>query len=724
MISAVLGAALAISVALTVPTASATTVSTNAKTAFIASISGAAQTAQRTFGVPASVSMAQAIVNSNWGTSTLAKSGKNYWNLRCGRTLTPSGFASLADAQVGKAYVLGAEVAATTANPTKFDCSELVQWLYSRSGNEITDLAAAQYNATKKVTGSPQAGDLVFLRNNPARANGIGHVAILTQKLSSGDWRIIEARGHAYGVVRTTLSYWKQRSYYAGLRRSSNFVLVGTDGVTKMANIDPYQGTCISVTANGSTLKYRGYTSIANSFLDHARIVATEPAYASALSVVSNTSAYIDAIAKIEQPSDAAAYAADLRATIKDDGLDSYNVIPFTLTLESGDAGAKVTALQNLLQRAGYSAKATGKFDAATVSAVKKLQSAKKLTVDGQAGPKTISALMSNSSKGDSGTRATAVRTLLAAAGYATDASGFGATTASSVKAFQSAAGLSASGTVDARTWTKLFMTVNSAAPAIEGSATVAATLTVQPGTWGPSGVALSYQWYRGSTAIDGATATSYALQPADAGQIVRAVVTGGKGVYTSVSRSASTAAVANANLTTTATPKLKGTAKVGSTLSVTTGTWKPAPIGFGYQWYRGTTAIPGATAATYKVQPADVSSTINVALTGSTAGYNSVTKTSAASGKVAKGSLSTGTVTISGSAKVGKTIRVSAGKWKPQAVTLSYRWYRGSTAIKGATKTSYKLIGADRHKTVTVKVHATKDGYNSKDAKAHVKVG
>ena len=142
--------------------------------------------------------------------------------------MTEAQFAAMLEAQVGKPYVLGAEARPSDPNPPRFDCSELVEWGYARSGNRITDLAAAQYDATRKVTGSPKVGDLVFLRNNPARWNGIGHVAILIKQLPNGDWRIIEARGRAYGVVRSTLSYWKQRRYYAGLRRMPGFMIAAS----------------------------------------------------------------------------------------------------------------------------------------------------------------------------------------------------------------------------------------------------------------------------------------------------------------------------------------------------------------------------------------------------------------------------------------------------------------------------------------------------------------
>lgn len=138
---------------------------------------------------------------------------------------SPSTFRREALAQVGKPYILGAEAALTNDDPRAFDCSELVEWLFGRNGTPIGDLAAWQYNKTQPVAGSPRVGDLVFLRNNPARANGIGHVAVITAPLANGDWEIVEARGRAAGVVKTTLSYWRTRRYYAGIRRHAAFSL-------------------------------------------------------------------------------------------------------------------------------------------------------------------------------------------------------------------------------------------------------------------------------------------------------------------------------------------------------------------------------------------------------------------------------------------------------------------------------------------------------------------
>lgn len=85
----------------------------------------------------------------------------------------------------------------------------------------------------------------------------------------------------------------------------------------------------------------------------------------------------------------------------------------------------------------------------------------------------------------------------------------------------------------------------------------------------------------------------------------------------------------------------------------------------------------------------------------------------------------STPTPKISGTVKVGKTLKAKPGTWKPSGVKLSYQWYRGSSKISKATKSSYKLTSKDKGKTIKVKVTGTKSGYLSvaKTSKATGKV-
>jgi hypothetical protein len=68
-------------------------------------------------------------------------------------------------------------------------------------------------------------------------------------------------------------------------------------------------------------------------------------------------------------------------------------VLP-TQALKSGDSGVQVKRLQQALAAVGYSpGKVDGHYGPATKTALEKFQKAKKLTVDGILGPKTLAAL-------------------------------------------------------------------------------------------------------------------------------------------------------------------------------------------------------------------------------------------------------------------------------------------------------------------------------------------
>ena len=676
------------------------------RTEFIARVVGAAQAAQRKFGVPASVSIAQAISASDWGGSEVARKANNFFDTPCSGTMTESQYASLADAQVGKPYVLGAN------GPTTFDCSSLVIWLNNQSGayRMGDDTAAGMYNRSRAVSGSPKVGDMVFLRNNPARANGIGHMAVLTKRLPGGEWRIIEARGRAYGVVRSTLSYWKQRSYYAGLRRLPKIAFASTaEGTGSAARL--YQSGCVTI---GST-RYANFTSVTNSFYANAAAITRDAAYKSANTVMANRPQFLRALAEVVSPKDPESYARSLSSLISSYSLSDYDVVPIGLVLKSGSAGAKVTALQYLLKAAGNTTPITGRFDRATESAVSKFQAARKLKVDGEAGELTLSAVFAKLDTKSSGPRVSAANTLLGALGHSVPATGtFGNETLAAVKAFQTTAGQAVTGSIDKQTWAALFMTLDAAKPTVSGLAEVGQTMEAQAGTWGPGTVSISYQWYRGASAIAGATGAQYDVQPLDAGAALTVVVTGSRKGYTLTARaSAATEVVRTANLKSTPTPIITGSPRVAETLGAIGGTWAPGPVSFAVQWFRGGNAIKGATSVRYTVGPADVGAKLTVAITGSKAGYTPVTKVSAATATVAKARLvSTPKPTITGTRRVGKTLTASHGGWGPGPVTYQYQWYRGSTPIKGAIRQTYKVRPEDRNRKVLVMVAGIKDGY------------
>ncbi|WDG18193.1 phosphatase PAP2 family protein [Microbacterium sp. Clip185] len=89
--------------------------------------------------------------------------------------------------------------------------------------------------------------------------------------------------------------------------------------------------------------------------------------------------------------------------------------------------------------------------------------------------------------------------------------------------------------------------TLTAGTPAISGTPTAGQTLTVTPGDWAPAPVALSYQWFRGSTPIAGATATAYTATFADVGQTLSVEVTGTKDGYAPQTRAATASGVTTA---------------------------------------------------------------------------------------------------------------------------------------------------------------------------------
>ncbi|WP_181110627.1 hypothetical protein [Rathayibacter sp. AY1B8] len=137
--------------------------------------------------------------------------------------------------------------------------------------------------------------------------------------------------------------------------------------------------------------------------------------------------------------------------------------------------------------------------------------------------------------------------------------------------------------------------------------------------------------------ALSGATASSYKPSSATLGKTITVVVTGSKAGYVSTgSTSAPTAGVAAGALT-SAMPKITGTAKVGSTLTASAGSWGAATVTLTYQWKANGVAIAGATATTYKPTSATVGKVITVTVTGKKTGYVTANRTSAATSVVVK---------------------------------------------------------------------------------------
>lgn len=169
--------------------------------------------------------------------------------------------------------------------------------------------------------------------------------------------------------------------------------------------------------------------------------------------------------------------------------------------------------------------------------------------------------------------------------------------------------------------------------------------------------------------------------------------------------------------------PAVSGTVRTGSTVTCKV-TWNGATSATSYAWLRDGKAIAGATAAKRKLTGADYGH--QVACRASAANEGGTATATSAAKKVAVGPAPTATTkpSITGTAKVGKKLTAKAGKWSPAATSYGYQWKRGGTSIKGATKSTYKPVNADKGKKLTVTVTAKLTGYaNGSATSTSVKV-
>ncbi|WP_405600190.1 hypothetical protein OG741_21295 [Streptomyces sp. NBC_01410] len=254
----------------------------------------------------------------------------------------------------------------------------------------------------------------------------------------------------------------------------------------------------------------------------------------------------------------------------------------------------------------------------------------------------------------------------------------------------------------------------NTAAPAIQGTAQVGATLTANPGSWTPTPASYGYQWKADGEAVSGATASTYTVPASLLGKKLTVSVTAHLlGGETAVTSAAVMVAQGAAPMATTA-PKISGTATVGTKLGLTQGTWTPAATSYGYQWRADGKVISGATASTYTVPASLLGKKLTVTVTAHRPGHADGTATTPAV-TVAKGSApkATKAPTISGTARAGYTLKAAQGTWTPSPSSHAYQWYADGKAIKGATGSSLKLAPAQRGRKITVKVTARRTGHS-----------
>ncbi|MGA5701765.1 hypothetical protein [Peterkaempfera bronchialis] len=254
----------------------------------------------------------------------------------------------------------------------------------------------------------------------------------------------------------------------------------------------------------------------------------------------------------------------------------------------------------------------------------------------------------------------------------------------------------------------------NTAAPQITGTAKVGAKVTASTGSWTPPATSYSYQWKADGKAVKDATAAGYTIPAALLGKKLTVTVTAHRADSPNAAATSAAVTVAKGAAPKAGTaPRISGTAKVGAKVTAVSGSWTPAATSYSYQWKADGKAVKGATAAGYTIPAALLGKKLTVTVTAHRTGHADGTATTGAV-KVAKGSAPKAVKqpAISGTAKVGRTLKAAHGSWTPSPSSYTYQWYANGKAITGATKSSLVLKAAQRGKRITVKVTARRTGH------------
>lgn len=258
----------------------------------------------------------------------------------------------------------------------------------------------------------------------------------------------------------------------------------------------------------------------------------------------------------------------------------------------------------------------------------------------------------------------------------------------------------------------------------IGGIVQAGSTLMANPGTWTPSHVSFTYQWFADGSVIAGATGATFTPDADLEGAIITVTVTANKtGYVTTPATSAGVGPVTLPDLV-PGTITLSTLPQVGEAVTAYPGTWHPSSVDLTYEWRIDGVTIAGATTDTYTPTADDAGKLLTVLVHGTEDGYNPATATTH-DRQVTPGTIQHGTPTVTGIPSVGSVLTGTPG-WVQAGATLTYQWYRDSgVVIPGATELTYtptvEDIGATLHLCVTASAPGYYETSYGSDLTAHV---
>ena len=271
---------------------------------------------------------------------------------------------------------------------------------------------------------------------------------------------------------------------------------------------------------------------------------------------------------------------------------------------------------------------------------------------------------------------------------------------------------------------------VNSA-PTISGVLAVGQTLSASPGSWTPTPASYTYQWWSctsqvlsACSLISGATNSTYTLALNDGGNFFYVQVTALSAGGGTTANSAITGRVLT-QPTVIVAPTITGSVLVGTTLTLSSGTWSGAtsPL-YSYQWQKCSSTdlatcvnIANATSTGFTVTSAEVGFYLRGQVAIAANAFNLAASTfSALTNQISSEPITITLPTISGLVAVDEILTADRGAFAAFPLpTFTQQWQSCTsvdittcTPIDGATALTYTVKDGDVGKYFRIMVTAT----------------
>lgn len=250
-------------------------------------------------------------------------------------------------------------------------------------------------------------------------------------------------------------------------------------------------------------------------------------------------------------------------------------------------------------------------------------------------------------------------------------------------------------------------------APAVTGTPRIGQTLAADTGSW-RSATTYDVQWLSAGKPIAGATGTTLEVtKPLLQTRISVRVTATARGYVDGTATSERTAQVRRGLMEATAAPTITGTPRVDEMLVLDRGSAAPSADSSTVEWYADDVLLEGATGNRLRLGQEQIGARITARVVHRKDGYQALAAVSEPTPVVEAGRFElTDDFVLRGKLRVGETLTVAPGRYRPADAAVTYTWLRGDQVIAGQDGTDYTLTRADLGQRVSVRVDLTHPGY------------